>query len=114
VSVRAEAGAQLWGVAGVRLRVVGEGRAWERRDTASIFTPFAFPPRDPSDLGLELLLAFHVVCQHGGEIAIHPGAPHGPGFEVLLPCDPALVRRPGVTDAAWRASEPREGAADVR
>jgi K+-sensing histidine kinase KdpD len=94
--------------------VGGGGGAWERRDTASIFTPFAFPPRDPSDLGLELLLAFHVVCQHGGEIAIHPGAPHGPGFEVLLPCDPALVRRPGVTDAAWRASEPREGAADVR
>jgi FixJ family two-component response regulator len=100
LSVRADAGAQLWGVPGVRLRVVGDGRPWERRDTASIFTPFAFPPKDPSDLGVELLLAFHIVCQHGGEVAIHPTAPDGPGFEVLLPCDPALVHRPAVTDAA--------------
>jgi FixJ family two-component response regulator len=100
LSVRADAGAQLWGVPGVRLRVVGDGRPWERRDTASIFTPFAFPPKDPSDLGVELLLAFHIVCQHGGEVAVHPAAPDGPGFEVLLPCDPALVHRPAVTDAA--------------
>ena len=106
LSVRAEAGARLWGAAGVRLRVVGAGRAWERRDTASIFTPFAFPPQDPSDVGVELMLAFHVVSQHGGEIAVHPGAPDGPGFEVLLPCDPAQVRRPAVTDAAWDAADP--------
>jgi FixJ family two-component response regulator len=114
LSVRADGGAKLWGVAGVRLRVVGEGRAWERRDTASIFTPFAFPPKDPSDLGVELLLAFHIVSQHGGEVAIHPAAPEGPGFEVLLPCDPALVRRPAVTDVAMGAVNRSEGAAGVR
>ena len=37
-----------------------------------------------------------------------------PGFEVLLPCDPALVRRPAVTDAAWGAPESAGGAADGR
>jgi K+-sensing histidine kinase KdpD len=95
--------ARLWDAAGVRVRVRGEGRAWDRRDTASIFTPFSFPPQDPSDVGAELLLAFHIVYQHGGEIAVHAAAPDGPGFELLLPLDPARVRRPGVTDAALGA-----------
>jgi len=101
--VRAEAGARLWDAAGVRVQIRGEGRAWARQDTASIFTPFSFPPQDPSDVGVELLLAFYAVYQHGGEIAVHPGAPSGPGFEVLLPIDPTQVRRPGVTDAALGA-----------
>jgi FixJ family two-component response regulator len=112
LDVRAEAGARLWDAAGVRVRIRGEGRAWDRRDTASIFTPFSFPPQDPSDVGVELLLAFYVVYQHGGEIAVHPAAPEGPGFEVLLPIDSALVRRPGVTEAALGALDRHEPAAD--
>jgi FixJ family two-component response regulator len=111
LNVQAEAGARLWDAAGVRLRVRGEGRAWDRRDTASIFTPFSFPPQDPSDVGVELLLAFYVIYQHGGEIAVHPAAPQGPGFEIILPIDPALVRRPAVTDAALGALDGGNGAA---
>lgn len=101
--VRAEAGATLWGAAAVRVQIRGDGRAWARQDTASIFTPFSFPPQDPSDVGVELLLAFYVAYQHGGEIAVHPAAPGGPGFELLLPLDPSQVRRPAVTDAAMGA-----------
>jgi K+-sensing histidine kinase KdpD len=95
-----EPGVAFWGTTAVRLRVRAEGATWSERDVAALFTPFAFPARDPSELGLEMLLAFYIVFQHGGDIAVRPGAPDGPGFEVLLPTDPAQVRRPRVTEAA--------------
>jgi len=95
LSARAES---FDGAAGVRIRVVGDGPGWSNQDVASFFTPFAFPSNDPSDLGLDLLTAFSIVYQHGGDILILQSPPHGPGFELLLPADPAQIRRPELQD----------------
>ena len=56
------------------------GRAWSEQDVASFFTPFAFPSKDPSDLGLDLLVAFFIAYHHGGDLLVHQAAPEGPGL----------------------------------
>ncbi|HEY7114977.1 MAG TPA: response regulator [Tepidisphaeraceae bacterium] len=109
VRITAEPGVRFWNTAAVRLMIAGQGAAWAERDVASLFTPFAFPSSDPSELGLELLLGFFIAYQHGGDVAVRPEPPDGPGFEVLLPLDPSQVRRPqvpGSTPAAPAASVP--------
>lgn len=86
------------GAPGVRFIITGEGPAWTDQDVAAFFTPFAFPASDPSDLGLELLAAFSIAYQHGGDILVNKSAPAGPGFEILLPTDPSQVKRPDLQD----------------
>ena len=80
------------------IRVWGGSKPWTEQDVAAFFTPFAFPASDPSDLGVELLGAFSVAYQHGGDIMINRAAPAGPGFELLLPADPAQVQRPDLQE----------------
>ena len=82
----------------VMIRVSGGSKPWTEQDVAGFFTPFAFPASDPSDLGVELLGAFSVAYQHGGDIIIHRAAPAGPGFELLLPADPSQVQRPDLQE----------------
>ena len=77
----------------IQIRITGEGPAWTDQDVATFFTPFAFPKDDPSELGQGLLSTFSIAQQHGGDILVHRAAPLGPGFEVLLPVNPADVKR---------------------
>ena len=86
------------GAPGLQIRVAGEGPAWTDADVASFFTPFAFPASDPSELGVDLLSAYFTAYHHGGDIVVHQAPPSGPAFELLLPADPASVRRPELED----------------
>ena len=53
---------------------------------------FAFPARDPSELGLEMLLAFYIVFQHGGDIAVKSEEGKGSRFTVRIPKGTAHIR----------------------
>lgn len=90
---------QMKDVPGVRAMITGEGAQWTEQDVAAFFTPFAFPAKDPSDLGIDLLVAFFIAYCHGGDLIVHRGAPSGPGFELWLPADPAAVSRPELQDS---------------
>jgi len=83
---------------GIRFRVTAGSKPYTEEDVAAFFTPFAFPANDPSDLGVELLRAFSVAYQHGGDIIVNREPPSGPGFDLLLPLDPAQVKRPELQD----------------
>lgn len=88
----------MGGAAGASIRITGTGPSWSDQDVASFFTPFAFPAKDPSDLGLDMLSAFSIAYHHGGDIIVHPAPPAGPGFELRLPASPTDIRRPGLQD----------------
>jgi len=90
--------AQVGGMPGVRIRVTAGAKPFTEDDMAAFFTPFAFPANDPSDLGVELLRAFSVAYQHGGDVIVNRDAPAGPGFDLLLPTDPSQVKRPELQD----------------
>ncbi len=94
VTIAAKATIPLWNTTALQVLVRGEGPAWTDQDVATFFTPFAFPKDDPSELGLNLLSAFSIAHQHGGDLLVHRDPPNGPGFELLLPLDPAQVARP--------------------
>jgi two-component system probable response regulator PhcQ len=97
VRVTTEPVAEFWGAPGVRVRfTTTAGAAWGERDVAAMFTPFAFPSNDPSDLGIEMLMAFFIAHRHGGDVIVHRAPPSGPGFELLLPVDPDAVQRPSL------------------
>jgi two-component system probable response regulator PhcQ len=89
---------QVGGVPGIRFRVTAGSKPYSEEDMAAFFTPFAFPANDPSDLGVELLRAFSVAYQHGGDIIVNREPPTGPGFDLLLPLDPSHVKRPELQD----------------
>jgi two-component system probable response regulator PhcQ len=80
-------------IAGISIALTVEGDNWSANDVASFFTPFAFPEKDPSDLGVDLMTAFSIAQQHAGDILVHPATPQGPGFELRLPADPSSVQR---------------------
>jgi two-component system probable response regulator PhcQ len=98
VTVTANANVPMWNTTGVQIFFRGEGPAWSDRDVSSLFTPFAFPAADPSDLGLDPLIAFFIAYHHGGDVLVHPAPPEGPGFELRLALDPKQVRRPELQD----------------
>lgn len=98
IHLTAEAPVPIWNTTGSQIHIRCEGGAWSEQDVASFFTPFAFPSKDPSDLGLDLLVAFFIAYHHGGDLLVHRTAPQGPGFELRLPFDPQSVRRPELQD----------------
>ena len=98
VQITGEAPVPIWNTTGVQIQIRCEGPAWTEQDVASFFTPFAFPAKDPSDLGLDLLVAFFIAYHHGGDLLVHRGPPQGPGFELRLPFDPQSVKRPELQD----------------
>jgi two-component system probable response regulator PhcQ len=116
VTVTAKEMFVVWGAAGVRLLVVGEGESWSEADVQSLFTPFALTSSDPSDVGVDLLAAFFIAYDHGGDIIVHKDGPNGPGFELRLPLDPAKARRPQFTQSvlpkllSGEENAPREAA----
>jgi nitrogen-specific signal transduction histidine kinase len=88
----------LWNTTALQIFITGDGDAWTDKDLATLFVPFAFPESDPSERGLGLVSAFSIAHQHGGDIIVHRSSPPGPGFELLLPLDPAAVVHPDVKD----------------
>lgn len=98
VTISAKATIPLWNTTALQVLVRGEGPAWTEQDVATFFTPFAFPKDDPSELGVNLLSAFSIAHQHGGDLLVHRDPPNGPGFELLLPLDPAQVARPALQE----------------
>jgi K+-sensing histidine kinase KdpD len=93
IDVVATGGATVRGAPGTRFLIRGHGNDWSKTEVASFFTAFAPSESDPKDLGLDLLSAFFICYHHGGELRVHPRAPDGPGFEVILPHDPEVVER---------------------
>jgi len=77
----------------VEIRITSPGEAWSQADINSMFTPFAFPSNDPSDLGLEMVMAFFIAQHHGGDIMVRGAASPGGGFVVRLALDPASCPR---------------------
>lgn len=93
--------AEVWGAPGVRISLAVPGSVWSPDQLRACFAalsprPDASAPAVESDLLAAYFIAFH----HGGNLIIHRSAPHGPGFEVLLPEDPAAARIPE-PDPLW-------------
>jgi two-component system probable response regulator PhcQ len=88
----------LWNSTAMQIFISGEGEPWTDEDVATLFVPFAFPQKDPSELGLGLISAFSIAHQHGGDVLVHRSPPHGPGFELLLPQDPGSIVHPQMKD----------------
>jgi two-component system probable response regulator PhcQ len=96
LAIEAIGGVQHWSASSARISIRASGAPWSDRDVSSLFTPFAFPDNSPRHLGMEPLAAFFIVYQHGGDVLVHTQPPQGPGFELILPLNPADVRRPEV------------------
>ena len=94
VTLRVKETVPVWSTPGIRILISSNGPAWTENRVASLFTAFAPTEGDPNDLGLDLLSAFFIVHHHGGDISVHKGPPHGPGFELSLPFDPEKTERP--------------------
>jgi two-component system, probable response regulator PhcQ len=95
VRVGVRGAAAVWNAAAVSVTISAPGGNWTEHDIASLFTPFGVVTKDPSNLGLEMLAALYIAYQHGGDVIVHGGrGAAAPGFELLLPLDPAEVKRP--------------------
>jgi signal transduction histidine kinase len=98
ITLAAKTVVPLWNTTAVQITLTAEGTPWTEKDVATCFTPFAFPKNDPSELGLGLLKAFSIAHDHGGDLLVHRVPPLGPGFELLLPMNPADVKRPDLQE----------------
>jgi two-component system probable response regulator PhcQ len=100
LSVRLEA-AEVWGTPGLRLLLLASASEWGPDQLRSCFAPLSPRPTRSEDAGeSDLLAAFFIAYHHGGNLIVHRQRPHGPGFELLLPLDPALARIPEA-DPLW-------------
>lgn len=82
----------------VEIQIASPGEAWSQADINSMFTPFAFPSNDPSDLGMEMVMAFFIAQHHGGDIMVRGAASPGGGFVVRLALDPANCPRSRIVE----------------
>jgi len=82
----------------VEIQITSPDGAWSQADINSMFTPFAFPSNDPSDLGLEMVMAFFIAQHHGGDIMVRGAASPGGGFVVRLALDPASCPRSRIVE----------------
>ncbi len=89
LSVSANGGVTVAGAPGVRVLVRSGMADWEQPKLAQLFA--ALVPRAAGEGDIDLLAAYFAAYHHGGNLFIHRQAPHGPGFEVILPVDPAAA-----------------------
>jgi len=76
---------------------------------AALATPFAVVGDNDADFGVDVVVAYSICQQHGGELTTCERPPRGPGFEVLLPHDPDSVRRiPSSIDSLSELMAPAE------
>lgn len=87
----------IWNAKAKHLKLRAKG-IWDREVLASMFTPFSVQADAPIESRPDLLAAFFIVHHHGGSLEVRCEPPHGPGFELKLPIDPASVQRPGIED----------------
>lgn len=87
----------------VCLLVSGDDSGWQNGQVASLYSAVIAKPVWPIGLDMDVLAAFFIAHHHGGSLAIHREPPLGPGFEVLLACNPQSVDTSGETalDADW-------------
>lgn len=88
------------GTSGVKLHVTSDGPNWRNGQVASLYS--AVIPKHTWLMGIDMdvLSAFFIAHHHGGTLTIHGTAPLGPGFEVLLACDPDASEDSHI-DADW-------------
>jgi two-component system probable response regulator PhcQ len=87
LAITASGGATVWGQPAVRVQVRVGAKEWGSKDLAELFAALA--PGAAKEAEMDLLAAFFAAYHHSGNLAVHRSAPQGPGFEVLLPLDPA-------------------------
>lgn len=94
VSVRISPEQSVYGAPGVRVVFAGSGGQWSTEQIGTLFSFLspAYPP--PGEMGMDVLSAFFIAHHHGGGLILHPSSPRGPGFELLLPCDPEATQEP--------------------
>jgi two-component system probable response regulator PhcQ len=87
LTISAAGGATVWGSPAVRVRIRTGAREWGSKDLAELFSALA--PGGAKEAEMDLLAAFFAAYHHSGNLTVHRAQPAGPGFEVLLPLDPA-------------------------
>lgn len=88
LSIDASGGATVWGSPAVRVRIRAGGKEWTHRNLADLFAVLS-PVDGAKAAGMDLLAAYFSAYHHSGNLTVHAHGPSGPGFEVLLPLDPA-------------------------
>lgn len=78
------------GGAGVRITITGGPAAWAQAQVAALYSAVT-ASADSRGCEADLLAAYLLACHHAGTLTVHPAPPAGPGFELVLPLDPALV-----------------------
>jgi two-component system probable response regulator PhcQ len=88
---------------GVRVLLMGDDSGWLNGQVASLYSAVIAKPVWPIGLDMDVLAAFFIAHHHGGTVTIHREPPLGPGFEVVLACDPESVdsSAQSVLDAEW-------------
>jgi len=84
---------------GVLVRLVSDGPKWSNGQVSSLYS--AIMPVKRGNIGddMDILAAFFIASNLGGGIQVVTSQPHGPGFEISLPSQPATSsRRP---DEQW-------------
>jgi len=85
--------------AGVRIRLVSDGDSWSNGQVSSLYSAIMPVKRGQIGDDMDVLAAFFLASNLGGEIQVAPEQPRGPGFEITLPQQPATAaRRP---DEKW-------------
>lgn len=87
IAIQAAGGATVWGAPAVRITIRTGARDWTSENLGALFAALA--PRSGSEAEMDLLAAYFAAYHHSGNLTIHAHPPQGPGFEVLLPIDPA-------------------------
>lgn len=100
VRMATESEASVFGAPGARVRMTASGPAWSNEQLMSLFTAIQPSVGSREPLGIDFLAAFFIAYHHGGDLRVHPAPPQGPGFELLLPCNPEASRQPPV-EADW-------------
>ncbi len=78
------------GGAGVRIAITGGPAAWTQPQLAALYSAVT-ASADGRACEADLLAAYLLTFHHSGKLSVHPAAPAGPGFELVLPLDPALA-----------------------
>jgi two-component system, probable response regulator PhcQ len=88
IAISADNNATVWGRPAVKVRLRAGGREWSAKNLAGLFSVLS-PGTGPAASEMDLLAAFFIAYHHAGNLTVHLKGPAGPGFEVLLPLDPA-------------------------
>jgi hypothetical protein len=75
----------------VRIAITGGPAAWSPAQVAALFAAVTASCDSGGGCEADLLAAYLLAFHHSGTLLVHPAAPAGPGFELVLPLDPASI-----------------------